>query len=66
MADDKDKTDARDRNKVTVAQGYEVRHFAESNGISLEQARWLIEMYGNDRDQLERQAEKLKQGRPKA
>lgn len=60
MADDKSKTDARDRNKVAGDEDYEVRHFAERNGISVDDARTLIERFGNDRKELERRAAQLR------
>jgi len=59
MSDDKNKQDARDRNRVAGGQDYEVEFFARQNGISLEQARDLIDRFGNDRDKLEREARKL-------
>ena len=60
MADDKTKTDARDRNRVAGSQDYEVEHIANFFGISLEQTRNLIEKFGNDRKALMREAAKLK------
>ena len=38
MADDKSDVGGRDRARVAGGQDYEVRHFAEQNGISIEQA----------------------------
>ena len=46
MADDKTKTDARDSTRVAGEQEYEVEYFANHHGISLEQARMLIEKFG--------------------
>jgi Protein of unknown function (DUF3606) len=60
MADDKSKTDYRDRSRVAGGEDYEVRHFAEEAGISLEQARTLIKRHGNDREMLHELAESLK------
>ena len=39
MADDKTKTDARDRARVAGDQDYEVDYFAKHHGISIEEAR---------------------------
>ena len=60
MADDKSKTDDRDRGKVVDDEDHEVRHFAEEAGISLDQARTLIKRHGNDREMLHELAESLK------
>jgi hypothetical protein len=60
MADDKGKTDYRDRNRVAGGEDYEVRHFAEEAGISIEQARTLIKRHGNDRKTLHELADSLK------
>ncbi len=51
-ADDKSKTDNRDRGKVAGGEDYEVQHFAKEAGISQEQARELIKAYGNNRATL--------------
>ena len=60
MADDKTKTDARDRNRVAGGQEYEVDYFAKHHGISLDQARSLIDKFGNDRQALLREVARLK------
>lgn len=60
MADNPHKQDNRDRKRVSGSEDYEVRYFAETNGISLEQARELIRTHGNDRETLTREARKLK------
>ena len=52
MADDKSKRDFRDRNRVSAAEEYEVEHFAQRNGITVEQTLALIRTHGNDRDRL--------------
>jgi hypothetical protein len=65
MPDNKHKTDARDGNKVAGEQDYEVRHFAERNNISTEQARTLIERFGNDRKELERRAAQIRKNTKK-
>jgi hypothetical protein len=53
MADDKTKTDASDRRQVAAGEAYEVEYFAEKHGISVEEARRLIERHGNDRATLD-------------
>lgn len=60
MADDPNKRDFRDRDRVAADQDYEVRYFAEENGISEEQTRELIAKHGNMREDLEREAKKLR------
>ena len=60
MADDKSKQDNRDRSQVAGGEDYEVRHFAEANGISVEQAEQLIARHGNDREELERAARQMR------
>lgn len=60
MADDPNKQDNRDRSRVAGGEDYEVRYFAEENGISMDQARELIRRHGNDRAALEREARKLR------
>jgi hypothetical protein len=39
---------------------HEVSYFASKHGLSAEQARDLIDKHGNDRETLDREAEKLK------
>lgn len=53
MSDDKNNVGAQDRSRVAAGQDYEVRHFAEANNISIEQAEQLISEHGNSRDKLE-------------
>lgn len=60
MADDKSKTDARDRNKVAGGEDYEIQYLAKETGITPEQARELVKRYGNDRVRLMEAASKLK------
>ena len=59
MANDKSKTDNRDRERVAGGQDYEVQHLMQATKISAEQARELIKKHGNDRDTLEREARTL-------
>ncbi|HEY0013024.1 MAG TPA: DUF3606 domain-containing protein [Allosphingosinicella sp.] len=60
MADDKTNRGEPDRSRVSGSEGYEVSYFAGKHGITAEQARQLIEKHGNDRETLDREAEKLK------
>ena len=60
MADDKTKTDARERNHVGDDPGYEVEYFAKHHGISLDQARSVLERFGHDRQALLREVARLK------
>jgi hypothetical protein len=53
MSDDKINVGGQDRSRVASDQDYEVRHFAEANNISIEQAEQLITQHGNSRDKLE-------------
>ncbi|MDX8525138.1 DUF3606 domain-containing protein [Mesorhizobium sp. MSK_1335] len=60
MADDKSKRGGRDRDKVSAEEDYEVRHFANKVGLTVQQVRELIKQHGNDRKMLEREADKLR------
>ncbi|RWL42261.1 MAG: DUF3606 domain-containing protein [Mesorhizobium sp.] len=60
MADDKSKRGARDRDRVSAEEDYEVRHFANKVGLTVQQVRDLIKQHGNDRKTLEREADKLR------
>lgn len=60
MADNKKKTGKADRSKVAAGEGYEVSYFATKHGITRDQARKLIAKVGNNRDKLNKAAEKLK------
>ncbi|MER8368014.1 DUF3606 domain-containing protein [Mesorhizobium sp. M0045] len=60
MADDKTKTDSRDRSRVAGGEDYEVRHFAEEAGITPDQARTLIKRHGTDRKVLNEIAESIR------
>ncbi len=59
MADDKSKRDIRDRDRVSGDEEYEVGYLASKFGLSIPQVRELIEMHGNDRETLEREAKAL-------
>ena len=60
MSDDKNNVGSQDRARVAGGQDYEVRHFAEQNGISIEQAEQLIERHGNSPDKLEEAVRQMK------
>jgi hypothetical protein len=62
MSDDKNQTDNRDRSQVAGDEEYEVGYVASKFGLSTVQVRELIAEFGNDRDVIEREAAKLKQG----
>jgi hypothetical protein len=59
MADNKSKRGQADRSRVAGNEGYEVSYFARKHGISSDQARGLIKKIGNNRDKLNKAAEKL-------
>jgi hypothetical protein len=61
MADDKNKRDFRDRDRIAGAEDYEVEHFARQNGITPQEVRNLIAKFGNKREVLEREAKRLRQ-----
>jgi hypothetical protein len=60
MADDKSNVGEPDRSRVSGSEPYEVSYFAQKHGISSEQARDLIDRHGNDRETLDREAQKLR------
>ncbi|RUU14397.1 DUF3606 domain-containing protein [Mesorhizobium sp. M6A.T.Ca.TU.002.02.2.1] len=60
MADDKNKRDFRDRNRVSADENYEVEYFALEMGITPDQVRDLIRTIGNDRAALTEAAKALK------
>ena len=59
MADDKQKRRPSDRRTVAKDEGYEVDDFATKHGITHHEARVLIDRIGNDRDKLDKAAERL-------
>lgn len=61
MADNKSHVGEPDRSRVAGGEDYEVQYLAQKHGISAEAARELIARYGNNRDVLDREAEKLRQ-----
>jgi len=56
MRDNTRKTDKRDRSRVAGKQKYEAQFFAQEAGISIQQARDLIDRFGHDRETLLREA----------
>jgi hypothetical protein len=60
MADDPHRQGGADRSRVSGSEDYEVRYFADQNGISIDQARELIRTHGNNRDALNAAAQSLK------
>lgn len=60
MPDDPNKRENRDRSRAAGGEEHEVRHFAEQNSISVNQARELIRKHGNDREALEREARRMR------
>jgi hypothetical protein len=60
MSDNKQHIGEPDTSRVAGGEDYEVAYFARRHGITLEQARGLIDKHGNDRDTLDREAEKLR------
>ena len=59
MPDNKSKRGKADRSRVAGNEGYEVRYFASKHGITQEQARNLIKKIGNNREKLNKAAERL-------
>lgn len=59
MTDNKHVQDGRDRSKVAGDEPYEVEYFAQKHGITMSQARELIEKHGNNRAVLDEAASKL-------
>jgi hypothetical protein len=59
MSDDKTMVGGRDRSRVAGDQDYELDDFARKHGISRDQARSLIERFGNDREKLDAAAAQL-------
>jgi hypothetical protein len=60
MSDDKSQVGGQDRSRVAAGQDYEVRDFAEANGISVEQAEQLIARHGNNREELEQAVRQMR------
>jgi hypothetical protein len=60
MADDPTKKDYHDRDRVSGTEEYEVEYFAKQHGIEPDQVRSLIQKFGNNRPDLEREVEEMK------
>jgi hypothetical protein len=60
MADDKQMRSPSDRRTASKDEGYVVDDFATRHGISHHQARMLLDKIGNDRDKLDKAAERLR------
>ena len=59
MADDKTKTDNRDRTRVAGGEDYEIAYLTEKAEVTREQARELVQRYGNNRETLMKHAKNL-------
>jgi len=60
MSDNKGQVGEPVRNLVAAAERYDAQHLAERHGISTSEALELIERFGNAREILAREAEKLR------
>lgn len=60
MSDNRSLRGGADRQRVSGAQGYELRYFARKHGLSTAQAMDLIRRIGNDRARLNEAAVKLR------
>ena len=60
MSDDKTNRGGQDRARVSGSETYEVDYFARKHGLDRAQAEELIQRFGNSREVLDREAEKLK------
>jgi hypothetical protein len=49
MSDDKSKRGAQDRQRISVEEDYEVRHFAEKHSLPKEKAIEIIKSVNGDR-----------------
>jgi hypothetical protein len=58
MSDDEENRGA-DASAVVTGVGYEVRYFAEANGMTVERARQLIRTFRNDREDSTDEARQL-------
>ncbi|MFC7396717.1 DUF3606 domain-containing protein [Chelatococcus sp. GCM10030263] len=63
MDDSRDKCGADNRSKVAGDQDYKVSYFAKQHGIMTQEAKSLIEKFGNDRAKLDATAAEMKRGR---
>lgn len=56
MSDNKSMVGEPDRSRVAASERYEVEHFASRHGITPDEAKQLIEQFGNQRDVLDRES----------
>ena len=59
MTDDNTKRDFRDRDRVARDEEYEVGYLASKFGLTIPEVRELIKKHGNNREVLEREADRL-------
>jgi hypothetical protein len=60
MPDDKAQRGGRDRSRVSAEEPYEVAYFAKKHGLSMEEARQVIEQAGPNREKADAAAERAK------
>jgi hypothetical protein len=60
MADDKSKTGAQDRARISATQQYEVKYFASKHRISAAEAREIIQKAGSSREKANELAKAMK------
>jgi hypothetical protein len=60
MPDDRSQRGGPDRSRVAGEEQYEVRHFAERHGLSMDEARRIIEEAGPSREKADAAAERAK------
>jgi hypothetical protein len=53
MADDKNKKDFRDRNRIAADEDYELDYVANEHGVSRQKVLDAIDAVGNDRQKVE-------------
>jgi hypothetical protein len=58
MADNKTKRGGGDRRRIAAGQPYEVSYFRRKHGLSLEDARRIIERTGGDREKANAEAQR--------
>ena len=60
MAENRQEVGAPERSRVASSRDDEVRDFAEQHAITMEQARSLLETYGDDRETLNRAVARIR------
>lgn len=53
MPDDTSNRGGQDRARVSGEEEYEARYFADTHGLSMDEAQRLIDQHGNSREKLE-------------